>query len=402
MPAPKNTFKAALMEKRPQIGLWLALANPYTAEILGDAGYDWLLIDGEHAPNDIPLMMAQLQALKGSPSHPIIRAPIGEAWLLKQILDIGAQTVLVPMVESGDQAKAMVRAVRYPPQGMRGVGAALARASAFNRIPTTCRRPMRRFACCCRSKVAPDWQHSMTSPPPTASTAFLSDQPILPPTWAISAGRRCRGAAGGGSGADPYPGARQGRGYPDRRSGAGQALPGTRRQFRRHWKRCQPAGERRLAPVVRFSKGKCRRHRKFGHGKGLLKRLATFRLADGAICLWFSACRDRNRAVMRDMLETPLSSGSAPEARRAVLQSAAVSGCTPRLIKGRQGRRCFRSVSTRHGEWERNVSDTRSPIPDGQNIRHSIPFSDQKLLLSWGPKYRFPAQAFCERVYGHA
>jgi 4-hydroxy-2-oxoheptanedioate aldolase len=135
MPAPKNTFKAALIEKRQQIGLWLALASPYTAEILGDAGYDWLLIDGEHAPNDIPLMMAQLQALKGSPSHPIIRAPIGEAWLLKQILDIGAQTVLVPMVESGDQAKAMVRAVRYPPYGMRGVGAALARASAFNRIP---------------------------------------------------------------------------------------------------------------------------------------------------------------------------------------------------------------------------------------------------------------------------
>ncbi|NKL66446.1 4-hydroxy-2-oxoheptanedioate aldolase [Rhizobium leguminosarum] len=135
MPAPKNIFKAALTEKRPQIGLWLALANPYTAEICAGAGYDWLLIDGEHAPNDIPLMMAQLQALKGSPSHPIIRAPIGEPWLLKQILDIGAQTVLVPMVESGDQAKAMVRAVRYPPHGMRGVGAALARASAFNRIP---------------------------------------------------------------------------------------------------------------------------------------------------------------------------------------------------------------------------------------------------------------------------
>ena len=135
MPAPKNLFKAALAEKHQQIGLWLALANPYTAEILGDAGYDWLLIDGEHAPNDVPLMMAQLQALKGSPSHPVIRAPIGEAWLLKQILDIGAQTILVPMVESGKQANAMVRAVRYPPHGMRGVGAALARASAFNRIP---------------------------------------------------------------------------------------------------------------------------------------------------------------------------------------------------------------------------------------------------------------------------
>ncbi|MBY5356070.1 4-hydroxy-2-oxoheptanedioate aldolase [Rhizobium leguminosarum] len=135
MPAPKNTFKTALAERRPQIGLWLALANSYTAEILGGAGYDWLLIDGEHAPNDIPLMTAQMQALKGSPSHPVIRAPIGEVWILKQILDIGAQTVLVPMIESGEQARAMVRAVRYPPHGVRGVGAALARASAFNRIP---------------------------------------------------------------------------------------------------------------------------------------------------------------------------------------------------------------------------------------------------------------------------
>lgn len=135
MPAPKNTFKAALKEGRPQIGLWLALANPYTAELLGGAGYDWLLIDGEHAPNDVPTLMAQLQALSGSNSHAIVRPPIGEAWLIKQILDIGAQTLLVPMVDSGEQARALVQAVRYPPHGIRGVGAALARASAFNRIP---------------------------------------------------------------------------------------------------------------------------------------------------------------------------------------------------------------------------------------------------------------------------
>ncbi|EJJ27075.1 4-hydroxy-2-oxoheptanedioate aldolase [Rhizobium sp. CF142] len=135
MPAPRNAFKRALAEKRPQLGLWLALANPYTAEICAGAGYDWLLIDGEHAPNDLPLMTAQLQALKGSLSHPVIRAPVGETWILKQILDIGAQTVLVPMIESGEQAKAMVRSVRYPPHGVRGVGAALARASEFNRIP---------------------------------------------------------------------------------------------------------------------------------------------------------------------------------------------------------------------------------------------------------------------------
>jgi 4-hydroxy-2-oxoheptanedioate aldolase len=135
MPAPKNLFKQALKEKQPQIGLWLALANAYTVEICAETGFDWLLIDGEHGPSDVPLMMAQLQAIKGSSSHPVIRVPIGETWLIKQCLDIGAQTLLVPMVESGQEAEALVKAVRYPPHGVRGVGAALARASRFNAIP---------------------------------------------------------------------------------------------------------------------------------------------------------------------------------------------------------------------------------------------------------------------------
>lgn len=135
MPAPLNRFKAALVQGRPQIGLWAALANPYTAEILGGAGYDWLLLDAEHAPNDVPVLVAQLQALATSSSHAIIRPPVGEAWIIKQLLDIGAQTLLVPMVESGAQAADLARAMRYPPHGIRGVGAALARASGFNRIP---------------------------------------------------------------------------------------------------------------------------------------------------------------------------------------------------------------------------------------------------------------------------
>ncbi len=135
MPAPKNTFKAALKEGRAQIGLWQALANPYTVEICAGAGYDWLLLDAEHAPNDVPLLVSQLQAMKGTASHAVIRPPIGETWMVKQLLDIGAQTLLIPMVDSREQAEAMVKAVRYPPHGVRGVGAALARASAFNRIP---------------------------------------------------------------------------------------------------------------------------------------------------------------------------------------------------------------------------------------------------------------------------
>ena len=135
MPAPKNLFKQALKEGRAQIGLWQALANAYTVEICAGAGYDWLLLDAEHAPNDVPLLVTQLQAMKGTTRHAVIRPPIGETWIIKQMLDIGAQTLLIPMVESKEMAETMVKAVRYPPHGVRGVGAALARASAFNRIP---------------------------------------------------------------------------------------------------------------------------------------------------------------------------------------------------------------------------------------------------------------------------
>lgn len=135
MPAPHNRFKAALRTDAAQIGLWLGLANAYTAELCGGLGFDWVLLDGEHGPNDVPLLAAQLQALAASSSSAVVRVPVGETWILKQVLDIGAQTVLVPMVESAEQAKALVSAVRYPPEGVRGAGAALARASAFNRIP---------------------------------------------------------------------------------------------------------------------------------------------------------------------------------------------------------------------------------------------------------------------------
>lgn len=132
MPVKPNAFKAALAQQQLRIGLWLGLANAYTAEIAAGAGFDWLLIDGEHAPNDIRSMLAQLQAI-GTSSHPVIRLPIGETWMIKQVLDIGVQSILIPMVETAEQAKAHADATRYPPHGVRGVGAALARASAFNR-----------------------------------------------------------------------------------------------------------------------------------------------------------------------------------------------------------------------------------------------------------------------------
>jgi 4-hydroxy-2-oxoheptanedioate aldolase len=133
--APKNAFKAALAEGRFQLGLWVALGSAYAAEILSTSGYDWLLIDGEHGPNDLPSMGAQIGALRHAPAHAMVRPPMGEAWLLKQLLDQGAQTFLIPMVESAAQAEALVRALRYPPRGIRGVGAGLGRASDFNRVP---------------------------------------------------------------------------------------------------------------------------------------------------------------------------------------------------------------------------------------------------------------------------
>lgn len=134
MPAPINKFKAAIQKSEKQIGLWMGLTNAYTAEICAGAGFDWLVIDGEHAPNDLQSTLAQLQALAAYPVSPVVRVPIGETWLIKQVLDLGAQNILVPMVESAEQAEEMVRAIKYPPQGVRGVGAALARASQFNRI----------------------------------------------------------------------------------------------------------------------------------------------------------------------------------------------------------------------------------------------------------------------------
>lgn len=134
MKISKNQFKTALTDKQLQIGLWVGLANPISAEAIAGLGYDWLLIDGEHAPNDVRSILSQLQSVAAYDSHPIVRPVIGDTALIKQILDVGAQTLLVPMVESASQAREMVRAMRYPPNGVRGVGSALARSSRWNQV----------------------------------------------------------------------------------------------------------------------------------------------------------------------------------------------------------------------------------------------------------------------------
>ncbi|EFE97745.1 4-hydroxy-2-oxoheptanedioate aldolase [Serratia odorifera] len=129
-----NAFKLAMQQKRPQIGLWLGLCSSYSAELLAGAGFDWLLIDGEHAPNNVQTVLGQLQAVAPYPVQPVVRPPWNDPVVIKQLLDIGAQTLLIPMIQNAKQARDAVRATRYPPQGIRGVGSALARASRWNRV----------------------------------------------------------------------------------------------------------------------------------------------------------------------------------------------------------------------------------------------------------------------------
>jgi len=129
----ENRFKQRLLAGEAQIGLWLSIPSAFTAEICATAGFDWLLLDAEHTPNDIQTTLAQLQACAGYPhSHPVARPPIGDAVIIKRLLDIGVQTLLIPMVDTPEQAQALVHATRYPPHGVRGVGYGTARVSRWD------------------------------------------------------------------------------------------------------------------------------------------------------------------------------------------------------------------------------------------------------------------------------
>ncbi|MGK9172140.1 2-keto-3-deoxy-L-rhamnonate aldolase [Yokenella regensburgei] len=129
-----NPFKAGLRKGETQIGLWLSSTSSYMAEIAATSGYDWLLIDGEHAPNTVQDLYHQLQAIAPYASQPVIRPVEGDRALIKQVLDIGARTLLIPMVDSAQQARDIVAATRYPPEGVRGVGAGVARAARWGRV----------------------------------------------------------------------------------------------------------------------------------------------------------------------------------------------------------------------------------------------------------------------------
>ncbi|TCN53668.1 4-hydroxy-2-oxoheptanedioate aldolase [Rhodococcus sp. SMB37] len=130
----ENRWAELLRGDRTQYGMWIASGNAYSAEICAGSGMDWLMLDQEHVPNDIRSTLAQLQAVAGYPVEVLVRPASADPVAIKQLLDIGVTNLIVPMIESADAARAVIAATRYPPEGIRGVGSALARASRWNRI----------------------------------------------------------------------------------------------------------------------------------------------------------------------------------------------------------------------------------------------------------------------------
>ena len=132
MQTPVNTFKLALKNQQPQIGFWVNLIGSLSTEISAGAGFDWLLFDGEHTPNHLQSMLAHLQTIAAYDSQPVCRIPVGDTALIKQYLDLGVPNLLVPMVDTAEQARMLVQACRYPPLGVRGMAGG--RASRWGRF----------------------------------------------------------------------------------------------------------------------------------------------------------------------------------------------------------------------------------------------------------------------------
>ncbi len=139
MDLPENKFKKALKAGKAQIGLWSSLSSSYTVEVIAGAGFDWILLDTEHSPADLENLLAQLQAAAPYPSHAVVRIPWNDMVIMKRVLDIGAQSLLVPYVSSAAEAKSAVSFTRYPLAGVRGV-AGTTRATRFGRVKDYARR----------------------------------------------------------------------------------------------------------------------------------------------------------------------------------------------------------------------------------------------------------------------
>src|SRR5450830_714791 len=259
-----NPFKLALQQRHAQVGLWLSMADPYLAEVSATAGFDWLLIDGEHAPNDLRSTLAALQAVAPYRAQPVVRAVQADTALIKQLLDIGVQNLLVPMVDTAEQAAQVVSATRYPPHGIRGVGIALERpgrlpagrrqrdlpagAGRIGHRPGPARRHLRgrRRG---RRVHRPGRPGRLDGPP---------GQPGPPRGAGCHRGRHAH-----------HHRQRQGCGHLDVRPRAGPALPGSGLHLCRHRRRCAALCSGGT-PAGRQLSGQCARRGRTGPGRGLL------------------------------------------------------------------------------------------------------------------------------------
>jgi len=136
---PVNRLKRALREGRPQIGLWSSLSSHVSVEVIAGSGFDWLLLDTEHSPNELTMVHSQLQAMAGGTASAVVRPIWNDAVVIKRLLDIGVQSLLVPWVQTADEARRAVAATRYPPDGIRGY-AVTTRANNYGRVKDYAKR----------------------------------------------------------------------------------------------------------------------------------------------------------------------------------------------------------------------------------------------------------------------
>jgi len=186
MELPVNHFKHALKANKPQIGIWSSLCSHIVADVLANSGFDWVLLDTEHSPNELSMVQHQLHAMQGGSANPVVRVSWNDMVMIKRFLDIGAQSLLLPYVQNVEEAKQAVISINYPQKGMRGVAGG-ARAMGYGRIKDYHKKAPNELCLLVQVETrrrCKAWTRSRRS---KASTACSSDLMIYPPTWVTSA-----------------------------------------------------------------------------------------------------------------------------------------------------------------------------------------------------------------------
>ncbi|MEL7121393.1 MAG: HpcH/HpaI aldolase/citrate lyase family protein [Bacteroidota bacterium] len=145
-----NQLKKQLLSGQKSYGIWHGIPNSYIAELCAGAGFDWVCIDGEHGPFDFNQVIQNLQAIQLHSSSAVVRVPTADPVIIKQVLELGAQNIVIPMIESAEQAELMVKAMLYPPEGIRGIGAGFARAAQWGRVDDYLHMANEQMCCICQ------------------------------------------------------------------------------------------------------------------------------------------------------------------------------------------------------------------------------------------------------------